>query len=66
MNSPWPYIRSLLGPGLHWSKSPFSIQAAIERAEHEGQPAAADHLRIILEQIQAVGFINPQEKTPLG
>jgi hypothetical protein len=64
--TPWPYIRALLGPGLHWSKSPASVQAAIERAEREGQSAAADHLRIILERINVVGFITPEEKTPPG
>ena len=64
--STWLYICSLLGPGLHWSKSPASVQAAIERAEREGQRAAADHLRIILERINVVGFITPEEKTPPG
>jgi hypothetical protein len=62
--TPWPYIHSLLGPGLHWSKSPASVQAAIDRAERDGQRAAADHLRIILERIHVVGFITPEEKTP--
>lgn len=64
--APWPYIRALLGPGLHWSKSPARIQAAIERAERDGQRAAADHLRIILDQIRVVGFVLPEEKTPPG
>ena len=64
--TPWPYIRALLGPGLHWSKSPAVIQAAIDRAEREGKRAAADHLRIILDQIHLVGFVLPEEKTPPG
>ena len=64
--TPWPYIRVLLGPGLHWSKPPAVIQAAIDRAEREGQRAAADHLRIILDQIRVVGFVLPEEKTPPG
>ena len=62
--TPWPYIRVLLGPGLHWSKPPAVIRSAIARAEREGQHAAADHLRIILEQVEIVGFVTEQEKTP--
>jgi hypothetical protein len=66
MQEPWPYIRALLGPGLHWSKSAASIQAAINRAEREGQHKAADHLRLIQEQINVVNFVTPEEKTPPG
>lgn len=66
MQTPWPYIQSLLGPGLHWSKSRSTLQKAIDRAERDGQHAAADHLRIILEQIEIVDFVLPEEKTPPG
>lgn len=58
--APWPYIRAILGPGLHWSKSPEMLEAAIKRAERDGQHAAADHLRIILDQIKIVGFVLPK------
>lgn len=61
MNAPWPYIRALLGPGLHWSKSQGQIQAAIQRAERDGQHAAADHLRIILERRN---LVNMEKETP--
>lgn len=63
---PWPYIVALLGPGLHWAKPAYQIQAAIDRAEREGQRAAADHLRIILARRNLVGFVTPEEKTPPG
>lgn len=46
---PWAYIKLLLGPGLHWGKSKEQLQAAIDRAEKENKPEAAEHLRIILK-----------------
>jgi hypothetical protein len=36
------------------------LEAAIKRAERDGQHAAADHLRIILDQIKIVGFVLPK------
>jgi hypothetical protein len=62
----WIYICTLLGPGLHWSKSPACIQAAIDQAERDGKHAEADHLRIILERNKLVGFVTPEEKNPPG
>lgn len=46
---PWWYIRYLLGPGLHWGRSKTELQRAIEQAEKDNMPEAAEHLRIILE-----------------
>jgi hypothetical protein len=63
--TPWPYIHALLGPGLHWSKSSASVQAAIDRAERDGQWAAAEHLRIILDLRNRVAF-DGAEKNPPG
>lgn len=51
---PWAYIRSLLGVGLHWGRSREELEAAIVKAEKEGQPMAAEHLRIILAMRDAV------------
>ncbi len=70
--NPWAYIHALLGPGLHWSKSPTSIQAAIDKAEREGARAEADHLRIILKQRNDVmcdsdeeqPFVYPRKDSP--
>lgn len=44
----WSYIASILGPGLLYDKTAAELQAAIKRADHDGQPDAAEHLRIIL------------------
>ena len=69
---PWWYIRSLLGPGLHWGRSEAELQAAIARAEREGMPDAAAHLRHILHLNQVVGvkcserMYPEQEKAPPG
>lgn len=60
--SPWSYIRSILGPGLHWARTTQELKDAIKRAEQDKQAAAADHLRIILELHNKVGFV--EEKTP--
>lgn len=46
---PWWYIRQLLGPGLHWNRSKTELQRAIEQAEKDNMPEAAEHLQIILE-----------------
>lgn len=70
--NPWTYIHALLGPRLHWSKSPAVIQAAIDRAEREGQQAAANHLRIILKRRNEVmsdghdeqPFVYPRKDAP--
>lgn len=53
---PWKYIRSLLGPGLHWGKTKEELEKAIAKAEEENMPAAAHHLRIILELRNQVMF----------
>ena len=45
---PWAYIRSLLGPGLHWDRTQPELLKAISQADREGQHDAADHIRIIL------------------
>ena len=54
--SPWTYIHAILGPGLHWTRSVQELQEAIKRAELDGQAAAADHLRIILDTRNKVAF----------
>jgi hypothetical protein len=54
--SPWPYIHAILGPGMHWSRTPKELHDAIRRAELDGQKAAAEHLRIILELRNKVAF----------
>lgn len=54
----WRYIREMLGPGLHWSKTQEQYKAAIERAEADGEHEAADHIRIILELRNAVMMEN--------
>ena len=46
---PWWYIRRLLGPGLHWARSQEELKAAIEQAERDNMPDAAEHIRIILK-----------------
>lgn len=61
--SPWTYIRAILGPGLHWTRSVQELQDAIKRAELDGQTAAAEHLRIILDLRNQVAF-DGSEKTP--
>lgn len=63
--SPWPYINAILGPGLHWGKTTAQLNAAIRRAELDGQKKAADHLRIILDLRNQVGFVT-EEKNPAG
>ncbi len=54
--SPWTYIRAILGPGLHWTRPAQELQDAIKRAELDGQAAAAEHLRIILDTRNKVAF----------
>lgn len=61
--SPWAYIVEVLGPGLHWSKSQAELQRAIQRAERDGQPTAAEHLRIILERRNFV-YLDELEPPP--
>jgi hypothetical protein len=51
---PWWYIRQLLGPGLHWGRSQAELKRYIAQAERDGQPDAAEHLRIILRSRNAV------------
>ena len=46
---PWYYIKTLLGPGLHWSKTSKEFKQLIARAESEGMFNAAEHLKIMLE-----------------
>jgi len=57
---PWAYIRSLLGPGLHWGRSQDELLAAIQRAERDGMLDAAQHLRIILRMRDAVNMDEPK------
>lgn len=61
----WAYIRAILGPGLHWSRTPQDLRRAISRAEHDNRHDAAEHLRIILEMRNRVMF-DDSEKTPPG
>lgn len=58
---PWWYIRSLLGPGLHWGKSQEELRAAIRQAQLDNRPEAAEHIRIILDMRNEVMF---EEKEP--
>lgn len=58
---PWAYIRSLLGPGLHWGKSQEELMAAIDRARAEGQHDAAEHIEIILDRRN---YVMCEEKVP--
>lgn len=51
---PWWYIRQLLGPGSHWGRSQAELKRHIAQAERDGQPDAAEHLRIILRSRNAV------------
>ena len=53
---PWAYICKLLGPGLLWSKTKEQLADAITLAEKDGQHAAADHLRGMLELRNKVMF----------
>ncbi|CAB4122543.1 hypothetical protein UFOVP37_26 [uncultured Caudovirales phage] len=63
--SPWPYINAILGPGLHWGKTSQELQAAIKRAELDGQMAAAEHLRIILGMRNQVAFDGSEKNPPV-
>lgn len=58
---PWAYISALLGPGLHWSKSQAELMAAIEQARRDLQFDAAEHLRMILQNRNAVQFEKQQD-----
>lgn len=60
---PWKYIRQLIGPGSHWSRTQQELLDAIAQAEADNMPAAADHIRIILKLRNRVLFETPQ-KTP--
>lgn len=55
------YIRSLLGPGLHWGREQKELIDAIDKARADGQHEAAEHLEIILDLRNVVMF---EEKTP--
>jgi hypothetical protein len=57
---PWWYIRSLLGPGLHWGRSQAELKRYIAQAESDGMADAAEHLRIILRSRNAV-MMEPDE-----
>lgn len=61
---PWAYIRSLLGPGLHWDRTQRQLLDAIARADREGQPDAAEHIRIILRLRNRVLMDVEQKETP--
>jgi hypothetical protein len=60
---PWAYILQILGPGSHWGRTKDELLAAIRRAESDGKPNAAEHLRIILEMRNCV-MADDQEKEP--
>ena len=60
---PWWYIRQLLGPGLHWSRTQDELLRAIERARADGQHDAAEHIQIILEMRNFV-MCEDEEKEP--
>jgi len=59
----WEYIREILGPGLHWGRTQAEFRHAIQRAEQDGQPDAAAHLRIMLSSRNAV-MMEAEEKEP--
>ena len=61
---PWAYIRSLLGPGLHWDRTQPELLAAISQADKDGQFDAADHIRIILRLRNRVLMDVEQKETP--
>lgn len=61
---PWAYILKLLGPGLHWSRQREELLAAVATAERDGNPAAAEHIRIILRLRDEV--MMHEEKDPEG
>lgn len=46
---PWDYIRMLLGPGLLWNKPQDTFLDAIDRANEDGRPDAAQHIEIMLD-----------------
>ena len=54
----------LIGPGLHWTKSQAHFREAVRRAEAEGQPDAAEHIRIMWRLRNEVMMERMQEKDP--
>ena len=58
----WGYIWSLLGPGLHWTRSREDLLAAIQRARSDRQEDAAQHIEFILELRDRVHLDTPEEK----
>jgi hypothetical protein len=58
----WEYISELLGAGLYWGKSQDELLQAIDRAKKGGRKDAADHLRIILKNRNAVMFEEPKKE----
>ena len=61
---PCAYIRSLLGPGLHWDRTQPELLAAIAQADKDGQFDAADHIHIILRLRNRVLMDVEQKETP--
>ena len=61
---PWAKVLELIGPGLHWGKPRSLYLTAIVTAEQAGRYDVADHIRIILEQRDVVGFVCDEEKEP--
>ncbi len=59
---PWAKVLKLIGPGLHWGKPRSLYLKAIASAEKEGLYDVADHIRIILEQRDRVGFVCDEEE----
>lgn len=58
---PWSKVLELIGPGLHWGKPRSMYLEAIATAMKEKRYDVAEHIRIILEQRDAVGFICEKE-----
>lgn len=61
---PWAYIRSILGPGLHWERTQQELLKAIAKADREGQHDAAEHIRIILRLRNRVLMETEQKEAP--
>jgi len=63
---PWAKVLELIGPGLHWGKPRSLYVTAISTAERLGRNDVADHIRIILEQRDAVGFVCDEKEPGAG
>jgi len=61
---PWQYISALLGPGLLWSHEQEAFHKAIAQAVSDGNEEAAEHLRIMLANRNAVMFEQARPPEP--